>query len=189
MGRKVLYWFVENDEYQLIYAPHVMLFERSFALTIDKLRVDRPGRIGERYLRAPNIHIDLGSRASSNMTYTNRADIYLGDVSSQIYEFLLNPRPCVFLDAHETDWADDQNYAHWRSGPVIDDPARLGDALAEAMRDPGGRYAAAQKQLFDDTFDLTDTPSSLRAAEAVARVAGFELSMPEAPAPRRLVNA
>jgi len=189
MGREVLDWFVEHDEYQLIFAPHVMLFERSFALTVDKLRIDRPGRIDERYLRAPNIHIDLGSRASSNMTYTNRADIYLGDVSSQIYEFLLNPRPCVFLDAHETDWVDDQNYAHWRSGPVIDDPDRLEDALSEAMRDPGGRYAAAQKQLFDDTFDLTDKPSSLRAAEAVARVTGFELSAPEARTARRRINA
>ena len=189
MGRKVLDWFVEHDEYQLIFAPHVMLFERGFALTIDKLRVDRPGRIQERYLRAPNIHIDLGSRASSNMTYTNRADIYLGDVSSQIYEFLLNPRPCVFLDAHETDWIDDKNYAHWRAGPVINDPACLGDALSEAMRDPGGRYAAAQKHLLKETFDLTDTPSSLRAAEAVARVGGFALTAAGRRASRRIVNA
>ena len=189
MGRQVLDWFVEHDEYQLIFAPHVMLFERPFVLTIDKLRIDRPGRIDERYLRAPNIHIDLGSRASSNMTYTNRADIYLGDVSSQVYEFLLNPRPCVFLDAHETDWVDDKNYAHWHAGPVINDPACLGDALAEAMRDPAGRYAAAQRQLFDGTFDLTDTPSSIRAAEAVARVAGFELSVSEAQTARRIVNA
>lgn len=189
LGRKVLDWFVEHDEFQLIFAPHVMLFERSFAVTIDKLRIDRPGRIEERYLRAPNIHIDLGSRASSNMTYTNRADIYLGDVSSQIYEFLLNPRPCVFLDAHETEWIGDKNYAHWRSGPVIDDPERLDDALSEAMRDPGGRYAAAQKQLFDDTFDLTDIPSSLRAAQAVAHVTGFDLPLPEARMVRRTVNA
>ena len=178
MGRQVLDWFVEHDEYQLIFAPHVMLFERAFTLTIDKLRIDRPGRIDDRYLRAPNIHIDLGSRASSNMTYTNLADIYLGDVSSQIYEFLLRPRPCVFLDAHETDWVDDPNYAYWRAGPVIDDPARLGDALDEAIRDPGGRYAAAQKQLFEDTFDLTDTPSSVRAAKVVARLAGIGLPAP-----------
>lgn len=189
MGRQVLDWFVEHDEYQLIFAPHVMLFERSFALTIDKLRIDRPGRIDERYLRAPNIHIDLGSRASSNMTYTNRADIYLGDVSSQVYEFLYTPRPCVFLDAHDTDWADDKNYAHWRAGPVINDPARLGEALAEAIRDPGGRYAAAQKQLFDATFDLTETPSAIRAALAVARVAGQDLPAPEAPAERHLAHA
>ena len=85
--------------------------------------------------------------------------------------------------------ADDKNFAHWHSGPVIGDPACLGDALAEAIRDPGGHYAAAQKQLFDDTFDLTDVPSSLRAAEVVARVAGFELSVPQARTTRRLVNA
>jgi len=189
MGRQVLDWFVEHDEFQLIFAPHVMLFERGFALTIDRFRIDRPGRIEERYLRAPNIHIDLGSRASSNMTYTNRADIYLGDVSSQIYEFLLNPRPCVFLDAHETDWVDDKNYTHWHTGPVINDPACLGDALSEAMRDPGGRYAAAQKQLLDDTFDLTDKPSSVRAAEAVARVGGFILSASAPHTARRTANA
>jgi hypothetical protein len=72
---------------------------------------------------------------------------------------------------------------------VIDDPACLGDALAAAMRDPGGRYAAAQKLLFDETFDLTDTPSSVRAAQAVARVAGFELSLPTTSPARRIVNA
>ncbi|HMI18860.1 MAG TPA: hypothetical protein VK533_04890 [Sphingomonas sp.] len=189
MGRAVLDWFVEHDEYQLIFAPHVMLFERPFALTIDKLRIDRPGRIEERYLRAPNIHIDLGSRASSNMTYTNRADIYLGDVSSQIYEFLLNPRPCVFLDAHDTDWADDKNYAHWRAGPVIGDPIRLGDALAQAARDPSGRYAAAQRTLFDQSFDLTETPSSVRAAQVVARVGGIELPVPAMQPARRIAYA
>jgi hypothetical protein len=189
MGRRVLDWFIEHDEYQLIFAPHVMLFERPFALTIDKLRLDRPGRIEERYLRAPNIHIDLGSRVSSNMTYTNRADIYLGDVSSQLYEFLLTPRPCVFLDAHDTQWVGDKNYAHWKAGPVINDPALLGGALADAMRDSGGRYAAAQRQLFAESFDLTETPSSERAARVVGRVAGLDLPAPASPIVRRLVNA
>jgi hypothetical protein len=189
MGRKVLDWFATHDEYQLIFAPHVMLFERPFTLTIDKLRIDRPGRIDERYLRSPNIHIDLGSRASSNMTYTNRADIYLGDVSSQIYEFLLKPRPCVFLDAHDTDWTDNPNYAHWRAGPVINDPAKLGEALREAIRDPGGRYAAAQQRLLADTFDLGDTPSSVRAAQAVARLAGIEIPASASPSTRRAIDA
>ena len=84
-GRQVLDWFAARDDYHLIFAPHVMLFERPFVLTIDKLRLDRAGRIEERYLRAPNIHIDLGSRASTTMVYTQRADIYRGDVTSQVY--------------------------------------------------------------------------------------------------------
>ena len=40
------------------------------------------------------------------MAYTQRADIYLGDVSSQVYEFLLNPRPCVFLNPRRFDWRE-----------------------------------------------------------------------------------
>jgi len=136
-GRQVLDWFVEHDDHHLIFAPHVMLFERPFVFSIDRLRVDRARRIDERYLRAPNIHIDLGSRASTTMTYTQRADIYLGDASSQVYEFLLRPRPCVFLNAHKALWQGDPNFAHWRAGPVIEDAAALGPALAAARPSTG----------------------------------------------------
>lgn len=173
LGRKVLDWFVAHEEYQLIFAPHVMLFERSFVATIDRFRIDRAGRIEERYLRAPNIHIDLGSRTSTTMTYTNRADIYLGDVSSQAYEFILRPRPCVFLDAHRTDWRGDPNYLHWTAGPVIDRVEQLGEALAAATGANASSYRRVQEELFARSFDLTDEPSSDRAARAVARVAGL----------------
>jgi hypothetical protein len=178
MGRAVLDWFVAHEEYQLIFAPHVMLYERPFVLTIDKLRIDRPGRIEERYLRAPNIHIDLGSRASTTMAYTNRADIYLGDVSSQVYEFLLRPRPCVFLNAHQTKWRGDSNFAHWATGPVIEDVATLGPALADARTAHPTVWGPIQERLFRYSFDLRDTPSSERAAEAIAGVAGLRWPQP-----------
>lgn len=173
LGRAVLDWFAARDDYQLIFAPHVMLFERPFVATIDKLRIDRPGRIEERYLRAPNIHIDLGSRAATTMAYTNRADIYLGDVSSQVYEFLLRPRPCVFLDAHETPWQGNPNYAHWAAGPVIRRAEDLGDALAAARDEQAIRFEPIQKRLFRYSFDLTEEPSAIRAAKVVAQVAGL----------------
>lgn len=172
-GRQVLDWFVEHDDYHLIFAPHVMLFERPFVLTIDKLRIDRPGRLEERYLRAPNIHIDLGSRASTTMAYTERADIYLGDVSSQVYEFLRRPRPCIFLDAHRTAWQGDPSYLHWQTGRVIGDPSQLGQALASADEDHELQYLPEQERLFAASFDLTAEPSSVRAARAVAAVAGL----------------
>ncbi len=142
-------------------------------LSIDKLRLDRAGRIDERYLRAPNIHIDLGSRASTTMAYTDRADIYLGDASSQVYEFLRRPRPCVFLNAHGFPWQSDPNFAHWRAGPVIDDPAELGLALAKARRDQEGLYRPIQQAMFDYSFDLTDEPSSIRAGRALAKFAAL----------------
>jgi hypothetical protein len=186
-GRQVLDRFVERDDHHLIFAPHVMLFERPFVVTIDKLRLDRAGRIEERYLRAPNIHIDLGSRASTTMTYTQRADIYLGDVSSQVYEFLLKPRPCVFLNSHRLAWDGDPNFAHWRSGPVIEDVADLEDAMTRARRDHDAVWRPVQEALFDESFDLTDEPSAERAARAVARFAGFSTPKP-APATSVVIN-
>jgi hypothetical protein len=165
-GRAVLEHFLRDDRYNLIFAPHVMLFHRRFVLTIDKLRVDRPGLIDRRVLDAPNIHVDLGSRACTDMTYTSAADIYLGDVSSQIYEFLHRPRPCLFLNSHGVDWRGDPNYAHWQAGPVIDDPQELGFALDRAVADHS-RYLPIQRELFSRSFDLTDEPSATRAARAV----------------------
>ena len=180
-GRQVLDWFVEHDDQHLIFAPHVMMFERSFVLSIDKLRIDRPGRIEERYLRAPNIHIDLGSRACTTMAYTNRADIYLGDASSQVYEFLVRPRPCVFLNPHRLPWQDDENFTHWRTGRVIDSVRDLGAALEHARRDHVATYRPVQQALFDATFDLTDEPSSVRGARAVAHFAGLGVNGLAAP--------
>jgi hypothetical protein len=172
-GRRVLDWFVEHDEYHLIFAPHVMLFERPFVLSIDPLRLDRAGRIDERYLRAPNIQIDLGSRASTTMAYTDRADIYLGDASSQVYEFLRRPRPCVFLNTHGFAWRNDPNFAHWRAGLVIEDPAELGEALARVREDHASVYRPIQQAMFDYSFDLRQEPSSARAARALAKFAGL----------------
>jgi CDP-glycerol glycerophosphotransferase (TagB/SpsB family) len=172
-GRQVLDWFVEHDDHHLIFAPHVMLFERPFVVTIDKLRLDRAGRIEERYLRAPNIHIDLGSRTSTTMAYTQRADIYLGDVSSQVYEFLLKPRPCVFLNSHRHAWQGDPNYGHWRAGPVIETPDQLGAALISARIEHEARWRPAQLAMFAESFNLTGEPSAVRAARVVARIAGL----------------
>ena len=165
-GRAVLEHFLHDDRYNLIFAPHVMLFHRKFVVTIDKLRIDRPGVIDQRFHDAPNIHIDLGSSASTDMTYTMAADIYLGDVSSQIYEFLHRPRPCIFLDSQHTAWRDDPNYAHWAAGPVIADPINLRAAIEWAQLSHD-RYLPAQQRLFDHSFDLTEEPSAVRAARAV----------------------
>lgn len=178
-GRQVLDYFLHNDDLNLIFAPHVMLFERPFSISIDRLRMDRAGRIDQRFLRAPNIHIDLGSLASTDMTYTNAADIYLGDVSSQIYEFLLQPRPCLFLNVHGVRYEGDRNYAHWQSGPVIADASRLGEALNGAIAGHDN-YLPVQRTLFDMSFDLTAEPSSSRAARAILGVANAQAEV-EAP--------
>ncbi len=168
-GIAVLDHFLRDDRFNLIFAPHVMLFHRKLVMTIDRFRIDRPGRIPSRFYNAPNIHIDTASSALTDMTYTNAADIYLGDVSSQVYEFLHKPRPCIFLNSHDAAWRGDANYLHWRTGEVIGGPDMLGAALGRAEASHH-RYRPMQRDLFARTFDLTAEPSAQRAARAVLSV-------------------
>src|SRR3546814_11439548 len=81
----------------------------------------------------PNMHIDLGSVRSIDMSYTMAADIYLGDVSSQLSEFMLKPRPCLFLNPRGTNWKNDANYLSWTLGPVIPGTEELEKGIEEAQ--------------------------------------------------------
>ena len=165
-GAAVLEAFRDQDRYNLIFAPHVMLFERSFVVTLDPPSIARVTPPGPEFRAQPRIHIDTGSAASSDMSYTNRADIYLGDVSSQVYEFLRTPRPCLFLNSHGVDWQGDPNYLHWRAGPVLDSADGLLGAIDAAVA-AHPDYAPAQQALIDATFSLSDRPSAERAADAI----------------------
>jgi hypothetical protein len=165
-GQAVLEAFVSQDRYNLIFAPHVMLFARNWTLTIDPPAVARVRRPGLPVSACPHIHVDLGSGASSDMSYTNRADLYLGDVSSQVYEFLRAPRPCLFLNSHKVAWQNDPNYLHWTAGPVIESPDGLIDAIDRAFASKGD-YRAQQYRLLDDTFSVSAEPSAVRAARAI----------------------
>ncbi|WCT72787.1 hypothetical protein PQ455_14245 [Sphingomonas naphthae] len=155
-GRRILDAFARQDRYNLIFAPHVRLF-------------DGAGPVPEfdRYRALPHMRIDLGSDRSVDMSYTGIADIYLGDVSSQIYEFIRTPRPCLFLDHRARDWRGDENYGHWALGPVatdIGDP--IGAVDCAVARFPA--FVGEQRRRFADTFDLTAHRSSDRAALAIA---------------------
>ena len=163
-GRQVLDYFYQSADYNLIFAPHTLLFKRSWG---------KGQRFPGKYKPADNVLIDLGSMASSDLTYMRSADIYLGDVSSQVYEFLEQPRPCVFLDAHDAQWEGNPFYRSWTFGPVIDDPAMLHEALLKA-REEHARYLPKQVEGFDYTFEKSGTSAAVRGARAIARLAGLE---------------
>ena len=99
------------------------------------------------------------------LTYTRAADIYIGDVSSQIYEFLIKPRPCIFLNSHHAAWQGNPDYAFWNFGPVIDSVAVLDTCLRNSQKDHS-KYWSMQEQGFRTTFDQHSTPASARAADA-----------------------
>lgn len=167
MGEAVLDGFAANPDLNLIFAPHIMIYQRKVHTSVEHKRIRRRKPLPKRFLDLPNIHIDLGSARSVDMTYTRAADIYLGDVSSQIYEFLHERRPAIFLNSHDADWQGNPLYLNWTTGPVLDDVSGLIDAVrgaSEAQAD----YLPAQNLAFEDTFDLTGGKSSVKAADAVA---------------------
>ena len=145
-----------------------MLFQRKILASVEHRLLRFRQRIDPRYAALDHIHIDTGSSRSVDMTYTSAADIYLGDVSSQIYEYIRTPRPAIFLNSHEAEWRGNPNYEHWTFGPVLDDPAGLGAALAEVTPLPD-EYRHVQTQAFAYSFDMdSDQPPSQRAADAIA---------------------
>jgi hypothetical protein len=166
-GARVLDWFADQRDYNLIFAPHVMLFRRRLHVAPETRALALTGALKERHKHAPNILVDTDSPRLFDMSYMRAADLYLGDISSQIMEFIAEPRPAVFLDPFGADWRGDPNYAAWSLGDVVTDISQLGSAIQSALASPC-RYRDRQKAHFDDTFSLTDEPSSLRAAYAIA---------------------
>ncbi|MGK0296774.1 MAG: CDP-glycerol glycerophosphotransferase (TagB/SpsB family) [Gammaproteobacteria bacterium] len=166
MGLDILNYFYNSDKYNLIFAPHVMLFKRKVQLSQEKFIFRWVSRIPERFYECDHILIDTGSISCTDMTYTLASDIYMGDVSSQFYEFLVKPRPCLFANAHNVEWKDDPNYLMWHAGPVINDVKQLDDSLKQAVLNQE-IYLPVQEKLFNSTFDINETSSSERAAIAI----------------------
>ena len=165
-GEDIVRWFADDGRFNLIVAPHVMLGQRRWHGSVEHRRVRRRRDLPTTLLSAPNILLDAGSERSVDMTYTRSADLYLGDASSQVYEWLIEPRPAIFLNPHSLDWRDDPNFTHWRLGDVIDHLAALPTAIERAFAEPD-RCREPQLQAFADTFSFTDRTAAQRAAAAI----------------------
>ena len=166
MGPQILDWFAKDDRYNLIFAPHIMLFKKRLTASLS------PFALGWNYGPRPDHYehdhmlIDTGSAASLDMTYTDAADIYIGDASSQVYEFIRQPRPCIFLNPRRIAWQGNPDFAHWRAGTVVETMDELAAALAEVPRLSAAMHDR-QEDMFRYSFDLQERPSSERAAEAI----------------------
>ncbi|MCQ8278605.1 hypothetical protein NFI95_09090 [Acetobacteraceae bacterium KSS8] len=167
-GPEVLRWFASQDRFNLVFAPHVMLFKRLLQISpIHKRAAWRPGIPREAFGR-PNILLDTGSDRSIDMSYVRAADLYLGDVSSQIYEWIQKPRPAVFFDTHRPSTRQAADYAHWALGQVVRSPAELPAALDHAMAFPL-EFDDVQRDAARHTFSIETASAGDRAADAILR--------------------
>nr|WP_206370745.1 hypothetical protein [Solimonas marina] len=160
-GMSVLEQFADSQRYNLIFAPHVRLFDPPRASNLKPF---------QRFVGLPHLHIDLGSERSIDMSYTRAADLYLGDVSSQVSEFVFRPRPCLFLNAHGVEWQRDPSYGFWQLGPVSNTAAAIEHQVSLAF-DAHHDYLDVQRRYIDETFALP--PGSCSAAGGAGAIVAF----------------
>jgi hypothetical protein len=158
-GIDILDIFCKNKQYNLIFAPHINLF--------NKKGFENKKTFPIKYLDCENILVDFGSENSVNMSYTLYSDLYLGDSSSQVYEFLLKPRPCIFINSHNIEWGNDELHHNWNLGKVIN---RIDDleSLLSTHESWQKNFLDIQIKELKYTNDIKDSiTSSKRAAIAI----------------------
>ena len=121
-GVEILEFFKINKEYNLIFAPHILL-DKFYQI-----------KISEEYTGLENIIIDTKSPQLINGTYIGYADYYIGDVSSQFFEFALCNKnlKSIFINASGMQWKSNPIYSYWETGIVINDVEELSTAIEHA---------------------------------------------------------
>jgi len=120
----ILDYFRVHPGYNLIFAPHPLV--KHFAKNNYKIESEINS--------ADNIIIDLGSSNVYDGTYNVIADVYIGDVSSMVTEWInYNPRPCIFINCHKIKWEENKNYGMWNFGLVINSPKKLDKVVNQSL--------------------------------------------------------
>lgn len=170
MGPELLRWFASDagQAYNLIFAPHVMLFRKAVHISpeyrVGKIRPEIP----KEALGAPNILVDTAGPRLFDMSYMLAASGYIGDASSQIYEFLVRPRPVFLLDPNGALGTQGEALLPFMgTGVRVECLSDLVPTLAR-WAEIGARYRPAQEKLIAHSFALSDVPASERAANAIA---------------------
>lgn len=171
-GPNLLRWFASEagSEFNCIFAPHVMLFRKELHVSPEFKVARRRPDIPPEAMAAPNILIDVDSPRLFDMSYMLGSDAYIGDVSSQMYEFLARRRPAFYLDCRARPDADDEIWhMFWKSGPRVSSVEELTKILPDFAR-IGAEYRRAQDELLDYTFSITEVPASVRTARVIQRM-------------------
>ena len=156
-GRAVIEAVLSTDQLNLVVAPHVRMFADTPKSTLAEWQAMQvPGRF----------IFDPGSERSMDMTYAQGADIYLGDVSSQVYEFAATPRPCVFLDAHQAQWRGNPDYLMWQMGEVVESKQAILPALLRAAA-RHAEFVDLQHSMVNAALGDTGPDAPERAAQVI----------------------
>jgi len=164
MGPELLRWFAaQAGRWNVIVAPHVMLFRKDWHYSLELHSLRKRPCVPAECFDVPFMRIDTDSPYLFDMSYTRAADIYIGDVSSQVYEFLAHRGACYFLDTGKSE----SPLELWQNGVLCKNIAQL-TAQLEDWQANAERHRAIQDRLFTNTIDQDPHASaSQRGARAL----------------------
>lgn len=169
-GPELLRWFAsdEGQRFNLIFAPHVMLFRKAVHVSPEYKIAKRRPDVPVEAVKADNILVDTDGPRLFDMSYMLSAEGYIGDASSQLYEFIVRPRAVFLLDPNGALARQGEDILPFlKTGPAFSSADDLVLRLTD-YQSVAKRYSPAQKELIAHTFDLSEKPSSSRAAQAIA---------------------
>ena len=98
-----------------------------------------------------------------------RADVYLNDLSSTMYEFLVTGKPVVILNApwfrRDVQWGI-RFWDYSDVGPMVEHPGELFDMIDRTLRDYGAICAEARRQAVIDLYPYAGH-AAIRAVEVL----------------------
>tara|TARA_B100001769_G_scaffold106741_1_gene82889 strand:+ start:2669 stop:3814 length:1146 start_codon:yes stop_codon:yes gene_type:complete len=155
----ILQFFIKNKNYNLIFSPHPL---------VGHLSTKRGYEINEKDIAEDNILVDMGSNQCLDGTYTSIADIYIGDISSMVTEWVVQkPRPCIFINAHNVNWKNNDNYYMWKFGKVVNELKEFEEAITESIS--YNQYNEIQKILKSEFIYTTEKSSSDMFADFITK--------------------
>jgi hypothetical protein len=163
-ARPLIDAIMADGRFNLIVAPHIRMFEGANQTERDQWCA---------HAVAGRIIVDLDSPRLNTMHYTSRADMYIGDVSSQVYEFLSVLKPCIFIDAHQVKWHDNPDYAMWQFGDVCRDLAQVMDALDHATARHATYRDIQQRMVTDALGDRSGHAAKTAAKQVIAAISAL----------------
>lgn len=160
-GETILSFFKENPNYNLIFTPHSRLLSRKWWHWFKIFK----------YKECKNIVIDAGSELSNNMSYTNYANLYIGDISSQALEFIFaKEKPCLFLDAHHLSNDKINRPLSWDLGTVVSEITSLEQTIKLTLNNHSKIYKHKQIKRKQEMFHSSQQSPSFLAAKAIHKL-------------------
>ena len=116
-----------------------------------------------------NIIVDYGSDYCLDGAYNFASDVYIGDVSSMVTEFIIyKPRPCLFINAHDIDWVGNEDYHFWKMGDVVNDANDFPKHIFQSLE--SNHHEEKQLKMKNDFVHQSSIDSSKTCAKSIQNI-------------------